>query len=90
MDYVWYYKRIRQSKKNCVSSKLIVFAVGFTDKKEVNIPFFYFEGGTNLKEMEFMGRTMVKLVTKKALNYVDNTSKDKIEPIIKLVKDNLQ
>ena len=63
--------------------KLIIFGVGYTKKEEVDIPkmievnkiqdipFYYFEGGMNPKKMGFIGRTMVKLVTKKKLEYQD-------------------
>lgn len=85
--------------RNCTSSKLIVFGVGFTDKKEVDIskmkeankltdhPFFYLEGGIKPKEMGFVARTMVKLATKKPLAYVDNTNRDNIVPIIKAIEE---
>ena len=78
--------------------KLIVFGVGLTAKKDLNINrmikdnkledtlFFYFEGGTNPKKMGLIGRTMVKLVTKKKVVFVDNTNKDEIKELIKKVK----
>ena len=78
--------------------ELIVFGVGYTSKKEVDIkkiiesnmlndiPFFYFEGGTNPKKMGFVGRTIVKMVTKKEVTYVDNTNKDYIVDLINSVK----
>ena len=59
--------------------QLVVFAVGFTTKEEAEIPkmiegnklgdtpFFYYQGGMNPKKMGFMGRTMVKMVTKQFL-----------------------
>ena len=78
--------------------KLIVFGVGYTPKKEVDvnqiieanklgdIPFFYYEGGTNPEKMGFIGKTMVKMVTKKEVIYKDNTNKKYIKDLIKLVK----
>lgn len=81
--------------------KIIVFGVGFTSKKDVDItklindnklvdiPFYYFDGGTNPKKMGFVGRTMVKLVTKKKVTYVDNTNKIEIEDLIKKVKKDM-
>ena len=78
--------------------KLIVFGVGLTPKKSLNTdkmiknnkledtPFFYFEGGTNPKKMGIVGRTIVKLVTKKKVTYEDNTNKDEIKELIKKVK----
>ena len=79
--------------------KLIVFGVGYTSKKEVNIkqmiednklndiPFFYYEGGTDPEKMGFVGRTMVKLVTKKEVVYKDNTNKKDIKDLIKKVNN---
>ena len=79
--------------------KLIVFGVGYTPKKEVDIkqliefnmlgdiPFFYFEGGTNPKKMGFIGRTIVKMVTKKKVTYIDNTNKDYIIDLINSIKE---
>ena len=78
--------------------RLIVFGVGLTPEKEVNLekmttenrigeaPLFYFQGGTNPKKMGFMGRSMVKMVTKKKAEYQDNTNRDRIKPLIKAVK----
>ena len=78
--------------------ELIVFGVGFTPKSDVDInklikdnklediPFYYFEGGMNPKKMGFVGRTMVKLVTKKKLSYVDNSNKKEITDLIKKIK----
>lgn len=78
--------------------KLIIFGVGYTSKKEVDlkkivednklgeIPFYYFEGGINPKKMGFVGRTMVKMVTKKKLSYQDNTNKDEIKDLVKKIK----
>ena len=78
--------------------KLIVFGVGLTPKKNLNIdkmikdnkledtPFFYFEGGTNPKKMGIVGRTIVKLVTKKKVLFVDNTNKDDIKELINKTK----
>lgn len=79
--------------------KIVVFGVGFTTKEEAdiskyieenkleNIPFFYYEGGMNPKKMGFMGRTMVKMVTKKTPVYADNTDKNEIKELVKLVLD---
>lgn len=79
--------------------KLIVFGVGFTAKEEVEMakwieanklgdtPFFYYEGGLNPKKMGFVGRTIVKLVTKKKPEYTDNTNKDAIKELVKLVSE---
>lgn len=78
--------------------KLIVFGVGCTPKKEVDIkllvesnnindiPFYYYEGGFNPKKMGFLGRTMVKMVTKEKPTYKDNTDKKAIKDLIKEVK----
>lgn len=78
--------------------KLIVFGVGYTSKKEVDIkklietnklgdiPFFYFEGGMNPKKMGFIRRTIVKMVTKKKPVYQDNTKKEEIIDLIKEIK----
>ena len=78
--------------------KLIVFGVGFTSKKDVSVekiiesnklegtPFFYFEGGMNPKKMGFIGRTMVKMVTKKRVVYQDNTNKEEIVTLINNIK----
>ncbi len=58
-------KGVKKIKK-INSKKLIVFGVGLTPKKDINIdkmikdnkledtPFFYFEGGTNSKKMGFL------------------------------------
>lgn len=79
--------------------KLIVFGVGYTSKDDVDmkqlieinklgdIPFFYYEGGMNPEKMGFVGRIMVKLVTKKELSFIDNTNKDEISSLVKLVKN---
>ncbi|MBQ9023940.1 MAG: hypothetical protein IJ105_01810 [Bacilli bacterium] len=78
--------------------KLIVFAVGYTPKNEVDMkqiakfnnlgetPFFYYEGGMNPKKMGFIGRIIVKMVTKQKLSYQDNTNKDEIKSLINKVK----
>ena len=78
--------------------KLIVFGVGYTPKDKVNIedmtklnnlgntPLFYYEGGTNPKKMGFIGRMIVKMVTKEKIEYKDNTSKESINDLIKTVK----
>ena len=78
--------------------KLVVFGVGYTPKDKVNIedmtklnnlgniPLFYYEGGTNPKKMGFIGRMIVKMVTKEKIEYKDNTSKESINDLIKTVK----
>ena len=78
--------------------KLVVFGVGYTPKDKVNIedmtklnnldniPLFYYEGGTNPKKMGFIGRMIVKMVTKEKVEYKDNTSKESINDLIKTVK----
>ena len=78
--------------------KLVVFGVGYTPKDKVNIedmaklnnlgniPLFYYEGGTNPKKMGFIGRMIVKMVTKEKIEYKDNTSKEAINDLIKTVK----
>lgn len=83
--------------RNLNPNKLYVFGVGFTQKKEVDIakciqvnkledtPFFYFEGGMDPKKMGFLGRTMVKMVTKRTPVYVDNTDRNEISELVKLV-----
>lgn len=75
--------------------KLIVFAVGFTEKKDMDIakcieanklgdtPFYYYEGGMNPKKMGFFGRSAVKMVTKKTPVPVDNTNKYEIKELLK-------
>lgn len=77
--------------------KLIVFGVGYTSKGEVDskklievnklgdIPLFYYQWGMNPKKMGFIGRTMVKLVTREALSYEDNTNKEEIDSLVKSV-----
>ncbi len=77
--------------------KLFVFGVGLTSEKEADIsqiieinkldkiPFFYYEGGMNPKKMGFIGRTMVKLVTKKKLTYCDNADKKAIDDLVKMI-----
>ena len=77
---------------------LIIFAVGSTAVKDVDIkkminennvgdiPFFYYHGGFNPQKMGFVGRTMVKMVTKEAPTYQDHTNKEAIKDLIKLVK----
>lgn len=86
--------------RNFHPKKLIVFGVGFTEKdkadlsqwKEANklgdAPFYYYEGGTDPKKMGFMGRTMVKLVTKQTPEYVDHTNKEAIKELVKSVEGN--
>lgn len=78
--------------------KLMVFGVGFTAKEEAEIPkcieanklgdtpFFYYEGGMDPKKMGFMGRTMVKMVTKKTPEYCDHTNKNEITELVNQVK----
>lgn len=78
--------------------KMIVFGVGFTAKQEMDIPkcietnklgetpFFYYEGGMDPKKMGFIGRTMVKLVTKKTLDYCDHTDQNAISELINMAK----
>ena len=79
--------------------KLVVFAVGFTTKEEAeipkmiesnklgDIPFFYYQGGMNPKKMGFMGRTMVKMVTKNTPEYADHTNKEEIAELVKAVRE---
>lgn len=78
--------------------KLIVFACGYTPSNRVDIkkmieinnlndiPLFYYDGGMNPKKMGFIGRTIVKMVTKEKIEYKDNTNKDLIKDLIKIVK----
>ena len=88
------------NKINSLNPKrLIVFAVGSTPKEKVNIndiinvnnlentPIFYYEGGMNPPKMGFVGRMIVKLVTKEKPTFKDNTDKKEIKEIIKLVKE---
>ena len=84
--------------KKLSPKKLIVFGVGLTPKNDLNIDkmiqdnklediqFFYFEGGTDPKKMGLIGRTMVKLVTKEKVTFVDNTNKNEIKELIKKAK----
>lgn len=77
--------------------KLVVFGVGFTPKKEVEIskcieankladtPFFYYEGGMDPKKMGFIGRTMIKMVTKKTPIYEDKTNENDINELVSMV-----
>ena len=79
--------------------ELIVFGVGFTKKDKANlnkivkdnkiedIPFYYYEGGTNPKKMGFFGRTIVKMVTKQKVTYVDNTNKKEISNLVNFIKN---
>lgn len=74
--------------------KLIVFGVGYTKKEETDLkasaeqnklgdtPLFYYEGGMNPKKMGFIGRTMVKMVTKKTPVFEDNTRKEEIKELV--------
>jgi len=78
--------------------KLIVFGVGFTSKEEVDIkkmknenkledtPLFYFQGGMNPKKMGFISKMIVRMVIKEKVVYKDNTNKDDIIALIKMVK----
>ena len=78
--------------------KLMVFGVGFTDEKEADtkswieanklsgIPFFYYQGGMNPEKMGAVGKTIVKMVTKKKPEYVDYTNRDKIQELVDVVK----
>lgn len=84
--------------KSYQPQKLIVFGVGFTEEKEVDMdnwkeenklaatPFFYYQGGLNPKKMGFMGRTIVKLVTKKRPEPADYTNREKIQELVDSVK----
>lgn len=79
--------------------KLIVFGVGLTAKEEADItkcietnklndtPFFYYEGGMNPKRMGFMGRTIVKMVTKKTPVFADHTDKEEISELVKIAAE---
>lgn len=78
---------------------LVVFAVGFTEKEKVDIstcvetnklgdtPFFYYEGGMNPKKMGLIGRTMVKMVTKKKPEYADHTDSKEIKELVNMVHE---
>ena len=91
-------KGVKKIKK-LSPKKLIVFGVGLTPKKSLNTdkmikdnkledtPFFYFEGGTNPKKMGIVGRTIVKLVTKKKVTFEDNTKKEEVKELIKKVNN---
>lgn len=79
--------------------KLIVFGVGFTAKEEMDLkkcmetnqlndtPFFYYEGGMDPKKMGFLGRTMVKMVTKKTPVLADHTDKAEISELVKIAAE---
>lgn len=79
--------------------KMIVFGVGMTTKEEAEIKnvveanklgetsFFYYEGGLYPKKMGIVGRTMVKMVTKRTLVYCDHTNKNEITELINRVMD---
>lgn len=79
--------------------RLMVFGVGFTAKEQAEIPkcieanklgdtpFYYYEGGMDPKKMGFMGRTMVKMVTKKKPEYCDHTDKNEIIDLVNRVKE---
>lgn len=79
--------------------KLIVFGVGYTSKKDVNIekmaevnqlsdtPLFYYQGGMNPKKMGFISRMIVKMVTKEKIMYKDSTDKEEIKKLISMVKN---
>lgn len=85
--------------KSFCPNRLIVFGVGFTAKEEVemskcietnklkDIPFFYYEGGMNPDKMGFIGKKMVKMVTKRTPVYADNTNKSEIVELVKLVTE---
>lgn len=85
--------------RNLNPKKLIVFAVGYTKKEEVDIKqmietnqlgdvsLFYYQGGMNPKKMGFINKMIVKMVTKEKIVYKDNTNKEDIESLIKMVKD---
>lgn len=85
--------------RNLNPKKLIVFGVGYTSKKDVNIekmaevnqlsdtPLFYYQGGMDPKKMGFINKMIVKMVTKEKIVYKDNTNKEDIESLIKMVKD---
>ena len=76
--------------------KLIVFGVGFTMKEQMetaqcisanklgNTPFFYYEGGMNPEKMGFMGKMIVRMVTKKSPAYADRTDQNEIKELVKL------
>ena len=82
----------------CNPKKLIVFGVGFTAKGDMDaaacatanqlgdIPFFYFEGGMNPEKMGWLGRIVVKKVTKKELAYADHADPKAIEALVTLAK----
>ena len=85
--------------RNLNPKKLIVFAVGYTKKEEVdtkqmieanqlgNTPLFYYRGGMDPKKMGVINKMIVKMVTKEKIVYKDNTNKKDIESLIKMVKD---
>ena len=78
--------------------KLIVFAVGYTKKDEVNLkqmkdvnqlndtPLFYFQGGMNPNKMSFINKIIVRIVTKEKIVYKDNTNKEDIKNLINKAK----
>ena len=84
--------------KNLKPKRLIVFAVGYTPKEKVNIsqiinvnnlgdiPFFYYQGGMNPKKMGFIGRTIVKMVTKEKPIFKDTTNKENINDLVIMAK----
>lgn len=79
--------------------KLIAFGVGFTPKENMDMgklaegnkltdsPVFYFEGGINPPKMGFAGRTIVKAVTKKPLEYMDLTDRASIAPLVNAARN---
>lgn len=81
---------------------LIMFGVGYTPKDKVDlkqmivangvgeIPFFYYEGGTNPEKMGLAGRKMVEIVTKEKVVYKDNTNKADIEELVKMAKNKIK
>ena len=84
--------------KSLKPKRLIVFAVGYTPKEKVNIsqianvnnlgdiPFFYYQGGMNPKKMGFIGRTIVKMVTKEKSIFKDATNKENIKDLVIMAK----
>lgn len=79
-------------------NKLIAFGVGLTPKGNVkmtaliktnelgDIPFFYYEGGTNPKKMGILGRLVVRMVTGKKIAYKDNSNKEQINKLVETAK----
>lgn len=79
--------------------RLIVFGVGFTPQNEMELPkcaeanklndtpLFYLEGGMNPAKMGFFGKTIVRMVTKKKPEFVDNTDRANIAEIVMRAKE---